>query len=163
MFYFAYGSNMSSRRIANRIPSALLLGCGRLNGHQLRFHKVSKDGSAKCNVLDTDHPDHFVLGVIYKISPEHKQQLDLLEGLGQGYETKTVDIKMETGLTQSGFVYFASRIDCSLKPYDWYKQHVLIGANEHDFPESYISKIESVEAMPDKDEPRASRELAIYG
>ena len=40
MIYFAYGSNMLSRRFLKRVPSANALGTGILRHHQLAFHKV---------------------------------------------------------------------------------------------------------------------------
>ena len=35
-------------------------------------------------------------------------------------------------------------IDDSLRPYTWYKDFVVDGAKEHDLPEAYIKKLESV-------------------
>ena len=50
--YFAYGSNMSQRRLQARVPSATFLGIGILLGHALAFHKISKkDGSGKCDIV----------------------------------------------------------------------------------------------------------------
>jgi hypothetical protein len=51
MQYFAYGSNMSLRRLRTRVPSAVKLGNATLFGHQLKFHKRSQDGSAKCDAM----------------------------------------------------------------------------------------------------------------
>jgi hypothetical protein len=53
MLYFAYGSNMSVSRLVARTPSAQPLGRCALRGHQLRFHKVGGDGSAKCDAFHT--------------------------------------------------------------------------------------------------------------
>jgi gamma-glutamylcyclotransferase len=53
MYYFAYGSNMSLSRLRERVPSAEAVGCFSLNGHDLRFHKLSKDGSGKCDAFFT--------------------------------------------------------------------------------------------------------------
>jgi hypothetical protein len=49
--YFAYGSNMETARLRERMPSAKPLGVAKLSGHELRFHKRSKDGSGKCNAF----------------------------------------------------------------------------------------------------------------
>ena len=49
MLYFAYGSNLSSARMAARVPSARVVARAQLPGHALRFHKVGRDGSAKCD------------------------------------------------------------------------------------------------------------------
>lgn len=50
--YFAYGSNMCSGRLSERV-SCTFVAVARLAGHQLRFHKVSKDGSSKCDAFHT--------------------------------------------------------------------------------------------------------------
>jgi len=42
MKYFSYGSNMSIRRLADRVPSAQLVTVAKLPSHTLRFHKRSK-------------------------------------------------------------------------------------------------------------------------
>jgi hypothetical protein len=49
--YFAYGSNMSTARLRERMPSCKPLGTATLPGHALRFHKRSTDKSGKCNAF----------------------------------------------------------------------------------------------------------------
>ncbi|WP_372836144.1 SufD family Fe-S cluster assembly protein, partial [Pontibacterium sp.] len=46
MYYFAYGSNMSLKRLQARVPSAMPLCSATLTRYQLRFHKSGKDLSA---------------------------------------------------------------------------------------------------------------------
>ena len=60
MLYFAYGSNMLTARLRERMPSCKPLGIAKLPGHALRFHKRSKDQSGKCNAFatDDDQGDH---------------------------------------------------------------------------------------------------------
>jgi len=151
MNYFSYGSNMSIRRLRVRVPSASRLGVGVLRRHELKFHKVStNDGSAKCDALATGNPDHLIHGVVYHIPEDEKLHLDLVEGLGFGYEQKPA------------FCYCATAIDPELKPFDWYKEHVLKGARENNLPEAYVLAIESVESVWDSDSVRHERELSIY-
>ncbi len=48
--YFAYGSNMSVRRLVARLPSASVVTTGFVTGYKLVFDKLSKkDGSGKCD------------------------------------------------------------------------------------------------------------------
>jgi hypothetical protein len=49
--YFAYGSNMSTARLRQRMPSCKPLGTAVLSEHKLRFHKRSTDQSGKCNAF----------------------------------------------------------------------------------------------------------------
>ena len=163
MNYYSYGSNMSIRRLHVRLPSASRLGVGVLRRHELKFHKVStNDGSAKCDALATDNPDHLVYGVVYHIPEDEKPLLDLAEGLGFGYEQKDILIEMQDGAVVPAFCYCATAIDPELKPFDWYKEHVLTGARESNLPEAYVFAIESIESVWDSDAIRRERELSIY-
>ena len=163
MNYFSYGSNMSIRRLRVRVPSASRLGVGVLRSHELKFHKVSSyDGSAKCDALATGNPDHLVYGVVNRIPEDEKPHLDQAEGLGFGYEQKNVLIEMANGAAVPAFCYCATAIDPGLKPFDWYKEHVLMGARENSLPEAYMLGIEAVESVPDGNQLRCERELSIY-
>ncbi len=58
--------------------------------------------------------------------------------------------------------YYATRIDNSLLPFHWYKQHVLIGARETGLPQHYIARIESTTATDDPDAVRHAQQLSLY-
>jgi len=164
MLYFAYGSNMSLARLCQRVPSALRIGCGWLEGHRLRFHKVGlRDGSAKCDAHPTGLPHERVWGVLYRIDPRERQALDRAEGVGMGYRVEWVDVNREAGEPLRAFTYRATRIDERLLPFRWYRQHVLIGARENGLPRSYIEAIAAVAVQEDPDPERQRRELAIHG
>ena len=163
MYYFSYGSNMSIRRLLARVSSATKIDTGILERHELKFHKASiKDGSAKCDASNTGNHEHFIYGVLFDIAEHDKPVLDRYEGLGHGYEKKEVIIKLSTGSVVEAYTYYAINIDHSLKPLCWYKEHVLRGAYENEFPESYIRVIEEIEHLEDTDIARRDRELSIY-
>ena len=154
---------MSIRRLRARVPSAVKVDIGSVEKHELKFHKVSKiDGSAKCNIMETGDPLHVVYGVVFHIAYREKAELDRIEGTGFGYDQKYVDVMLTDGSVVQAFTYHATDIAPGLKPLDWYKQHVLIGARENRLPEKYISLIEAIEAIEDKDMERRERELVIY-
>ena len=44
-----------------------------------------------------------------------------------------------------------THIDNALSPFTWYKELVLTGCRLHGFPDTYIRKIEAVEAVNDPD------------
>lgn len=163
MYYFSYGSNMSTKRLIARAPGAVKVGSGRLAMHQLRFHKIShRDGSAKCDAEETGNSEHVVYGVLFQITELEKTRLDRYEGLGQGYTQKTVEVELLGGNVIHAYLYSATLIDPGLKPYSWYKEHVLRGAREHALPESYIRMIEKITSIPDTDRTRHISELSIY-
>ena len=161
MIYFSYGSNMSINRLQARIDGVSKLGIAILRNHDLRFHKVGKDGSSKCDVYEVNNTEYFVIGVVYKIIPSERPKLDKIEGLGHGYEEKQIAVDMDGEMVEA-FTYYANKIDVNLKPLYWYKEHVLKGARENQFPEEYIRKIEMIESIDDHNKERHDRELAIY-
>ena len=162
MLYFAYGSNMSQRRFFSRIPSATLHGWGVLREHQLRFHKSGRDGSAKADALYTGHYHDLTYGVLYNLSEEERRVLDIVEDCGVGYEAKAVEVVGECGNRLSAFTYVALHIDRSMRPYHWYWQHVLQGAEDAGFPEEYILEIRQFRFDVDNDANRVNKELGIY-
>jgi len=162
LLYFAYGSNLSFKRIFHRTTSARFIEVARLINYRLVFHKASVDGSGKCDVIATDDNNSYVTGVVYDISTSDKPVLDYYEELGVGYEEKTVQVFSNRGNPLDVFLYFAIQIDTTRKPYHWYKEHVIRGAKEHRFDEDYIKQLESIESIDDPDSSRRFRELAIY-
>lgn len=158
--YFAYGSNMSSKRMKARVPAAAIIGTGVLRGHRLVFHKVSHDGSGKCDVIESESDD--VVGVLYEINEVGKLALDRAEGLNYGYDEKAINVLLNSGEVVSAVTYFATNTDPGLRPYAWYKRHVLEGAREAKLPSEYTSQIEEISAMEDSDKLREANELAIY-
>ena len=84
--YFAYGSNMWTPRLRERVPSAEPMGIASVAGYRLRFHKRSIDGSAKCNAFYTGNNANVVWGVVFDILQAEKANLDRAEGLSpKGY------------------------------------------------------------------------------
>lgn len=161
--YFAYGSNMSLARLGARTPSARRLGCYTLTAHSLRFHKVGRDGSGKCDALFTGNPRDTVSGVLFDIDAAEKWRLDEAEGLGKGYDEKLVTLTGATGEIVTAITYHATSLDVNLRPYSWYKHHVVVGARESGLAEAYIRWLESVESIDDLNRERDSMERAIYG
>lgn len=162
MLYFAYGSNLSVARLQQRVPSSRLIATGTLWRHRLLFHKIGRDGSAKCNAYYTGEQVDYTLGAVYRLEPSHKPLLDEAEGLGHGYEIKHATVLTDTGTEISPFFYSATAIDRNRKPFHWYKEHVLRGMREHGFPAQYLSGAAAVESIADNDPARTARELRIY-
>ena len=157
---FAYGSNMSTRRLRARTPSARPIGIAQLAGHRLMWHKVGRDGSAKCDCRETGDPSDVVWGVLHEIALLERPHLDLAQGLGQGYDHKRVRVLGASGLVEAG-VYVATHIDDTLRPFDWYLGFVLHGAREHGLPDAYLQQLGKVSAIVDADAARREMNLAL--
>ena len=154
--YAAYGSNLHPLRLAERTPTARLLGTAHLPGWSLSFHKKSRDESGKCTVHRGGDGVHFA---IFSMSAGDKVALDSIEGLGRGYD----EIRLEVPKFGSCFSYIAqeSFVDESLVPYDWYKALVLAGAEFHGFPDDYRRRIAAAPARPDPDLERGAGQWAL--
>jgi hypothetical protein len=156
MKYFAYGSNMWTPRLRARVPCQFV-STAKLPGYKLCFHKRSKDGSSKCDAFETGSDNHVVWGVVFNIPSSEKKALDKAEGLGAGYNEKTVDLITRSGDHINAITYYADKtaIAEGLSPYSWYKDLVLRGAVEHDLPPHYIASfIDAVTATIDPDAAR---------
>lgn len=158
--YFAYGSNMSAKRLAARTPSARMLTTGSLSGYRLVFDKVSKDESGKCDSEMTGVEDDRVYGALYAIDDSERSALDKAGGAGAGYEARHIDVETRDG-TFKTLTYIATNKRAGLLPYHWYKNHVLAGARQAGLPESYIAAIEQCESMEDFNSARTAREWNI--
>ncbi len=134
--YFAYGSNLLSRRLQERVPSAQAMTRGVLPGYQLQFNKLGLDGSGKATLYQTGESRDQVHGVIYTLAPRDKPNLDRAESLGVGYEQRRVTLDTPLG-SLSAFTYYGILLAPNLQPFCWYKALILAGAQQHDLPASY--------------------------
>lgn len=157
---FAYGSNMSTARLRERCPSATPVGVAELKGYELRWHKRSKDGSGKCDIVPTATPEARVLGVLYRIAESEKGNLDQAEGLGQGYAEMDIEVLCDSK-PFAAKAYQATDIDRSLTPFSWYRALVVAGAREHRIPEDYIALLEAVAAQEDPDRVRHNKNMRL--
>ncbi len=98
----------------------------RLPGRELRWYKVSKDRSDKCDIVPAA-ADNAVYGVLYEIALSDKPALDIAEGLGWGYQQAQLEVETETGPVLA-LSYQATNIDHGTRPYDWYNAPMVAGA-----------------------------------
>lgn len=160
--YFAYGSNMPSARLRARCSSARALARAMVPGHELRWHKASKDGSGKCDLFPTEVSSAIVHGVVYQIDTSELPNLDRAEGCGNGYKRVELDV-ITDGVAQTVVTYQATETDSSLKPYSWYHAFVVFGAREHCLPDDYIADLQSVTTVADPDRARHDEMMALIG
>ncbi|PWG60964.1 gamma-glutamylcyclotransferase family protein [Sediminicurvatus halobius] len=156
--YFAYGSNLHPLRLGLRTPTAELVAVAELPGHVLRFHKRSDaDGSAKADAHGTGEPTHRLPGAVYRLDPADFAALDRVEGLGPGgYELALETVETTAGEALEVFLYRAlpSHVVTGWRPFDWYRDLVLRGAEWHGLPAAHR---EAVAAMPVRRDPDPER------
>lgn len=161
MLYFAYGSNLSSQRLRQRIDVKFVLRAY-LVQHDLRFHKAGQDGSAKCDAFETGRDEDRIHGVIYEITSKQRGILDCYEGLGRGYGIKDVEVFDSNRNPILAQTYYATDINPALKPYSWYHHHVIFGASEFKLPLCYQRKLDQIQSIDDLDMDRHQHEMSIY-
>ena len=132
--YFAYGSNMSSRRLLARVPSARALGLAKLDGFTWCCNKLGKDGSGKANLMSQDGAQ--VFGVLYEIKSKHWKQLDRLE---LGYQRIEVEVE-QAGEKRSVWSY-QSNLMTANPPTPEYLSFIIDGLIEHKLPMAYVSEL----------------------
>jgi hypothetical protein len=147
--YAAYGSNLHPLRLVRRVPSAKLIDTARVPGFDMRFHKRSVDGSAKCGIVGAASEIHVA---VFEILLEERPLLDKVEGLGVGYDELQIDVP---GVGDCWtYTPTESHIEPTLIPYTWYKAMVLLGCEFNGFPDRYTQKVREVAARRDPDEQR---------
>ena len=150
-----------------RAPSACCIGAGILTGYQVRFHKIGRDGSGKCNALATGNLDDAVYGVVFQIAERDAKALDELEDVPRGgYSRKQVEtVAMNCADKNDVDCYFANSefIDDKLLPFDWYKAIVVAGALEHDLPQEYVRSLREHPSLDDSDRERSERSISLLG
>ena len=157
VLYFAYGSNLSTRRLLRRTPSARAVTRALLRGHQLRWHKKSADGSGKADAWRTGSATDVICGVLFALAPSELSVLDEAESVGVGYDRVPVEVVLPNGLVRRASTYVARIVQPGLRPYRWYKRYVVSGAREHGLPVAYVRGLEAVAALPDPDSTRAAK------
>ena len=164
ILYFAYGSNMLSRRLraSNRTPSAVAVGTGFVSGRRLTFDKVSTDGSGKCDIEVTTNPNDRAYGVLFEIDIAEKPALDRAEGLGEGYREEPVEVVAASGICEA-ITYVATSKVPALRPYHWYKALVVAGAIEHGLPESYVEWLRTFDSQADPNVKRRAENESLFG
>jgi hypothetical protein len=156
LYYVAYGSNLHPRRLGERIPSAALVHAVMLRRYRVAFHKRGADATGKCNLLYTGAPEDVAYGALYSLSETHKAALDRIEG--PGYRVDHIDLTV-AGEFYPCFTYIAedAYVDDSLRPFDWYRSLVSLGAEHLGLPQAYVRRLREVPAVHDT---HAERRLA---
>lgn len=144
MYYFAYGSNMSTRIMREWCSGFEVIGAARLDNHRLAFTRPSQRwGGAAADVVAA--PGQAVWGVLYDIDDEIRAALDRKESLGVAYqhvncEVVCVDDQVYRALTYS----IIDKADPELRPSLQYKTVILEGAAEHQLPADYVAWLKAL-------------------
>jgi gamma-glutamylcyclotransferase len=163
MKYFAYGSNLLNARLLSRCPDAGKIGSAFLTGYTWCFDKRSSDGSGKCTIRQTGNTSDVVHGVLFNIPQPQVPCLDLAEGEGVDYDRVPIQVQtMEGGVGQAEtYIAREAKIDRNAKPYNWYLNLIVTGAELHGLPKAYVDRLRQVQTMRDPWPERPERLKAL--
>jgi len=151
MLYFAYGSNLDPDQMRARCPAHRLVGAALLRDHKLIFPLFSNRWGGGAASLQLSHGKD-VWGVLYELTDEDLQSLDLNEGFhGTGdarnlYERESIWVELtrpEDGSVPRrvrAWTYLAHTANPSL-PSRRYMEAVIKGARARRLPDDYLAAL----------------------
>jgi len=141
--YFAYGSNMSARRIRHRLGWAPSRIATILPDYQLAFDKQSNDGG-KANIQFSSGNN--VEGVLYFVKEEDLVVLDEYEGVAdQQYVRHELEVQDRAGHLMPAVAYVALNTGKESRPTREYLNFLLEG--EHLLSPEYVTKLEEIATL----------------
>ena len=142
--YFAYGANLSIDRFDRLNMSAESLSTAFIDNHQLDF-SLATEYLNKGYAGISPHLGKRVYGQVFKIDSESLKYLDVLEWCGFGaYKREEKEIIVNNKKVKA-WVYTAKTPDFNRMPSCQYKNFILNTSRKLNFPEEYITHIESHE------------------
>ena len=130
--YFAYGSNMNVDQMADRCPSAEIVGVCRLDGHRFL---INSRGVA------TLLPDasSYALGILWDLPPEDEQTLDDYEGVPTYYQKHLVSVETDRKAIQALIYQATDETPGWARP--GYMKGIVTAARQHGFDEKYVAEL----------------------
>jgi gamma-glutamylcyclotransferase (GGCT)/AIG2-like uncharacterized protein YtfP len=138
MHYFAYGSNMSHKQMAERCVSGRhrFVGLASLVGFTFVFdgYSINRKGPV-ANIVGGNGK---VWGGVFEIDLACRNDLDKAEGYPNTYDRREMPVQMATGETVSAWVYLRQTPLSRGKPPEDYRGIILEGAQDCGLPADYI-------------------------
>jgi len=92
--YFAYGSNLSATQMAQRCPDSPAEGLGLLRGWRWIINERGYANVVEGEDEDSDGPPLGVYGVLYSLSPDDEEVLDMYEGVPRSYQKVSLPVEV---------------------------------------------------------------------
>jgi len=130
IYYYAYGSNMSEKRMIDRGLTPLNKQVGYLEGFKFIINKKSFKNPSMgfANVVPDDNSE--VEGILYEVYEKDLKKLDRFEGFPKHYGKEYLNIRLSDGSYVKAVVYIANLNWTSptvLKTTNEYKNYILEG------------------------------------
>ncbi|HXF05589.1 MAG TPA: gamma-glutamylcyclotransferase family protein [Blastocatellia bacterium] len=147
VWYFAYGSNMDSKRLEARIGrSSMQWAVGMIRGYELVFNKVANDESGYANIRPSERG--IVYGVLYLLSKQELRKLNRYEGVPEHYKCVRLQVETEHDVIKAmSYIAADSKVKEGLRPRCDYLECLIKGAKEHNLPQDYIRQLSEIECL----------------
>ena len=140
--YFAYGSNLYTRQMQMRCPSAEVISVAYINNYTICFPVVSEKRGRGGVASIKRKKGRTVRGVIYRLKINDLQVLDNYEARGVRYERKKIFVKLKNDVRKHVWTYIAiSDHSKDYMPSEEYLDLIIKGLEEHNLPKDHLSGI----------------------
>jgi|TARA_B100001964_G_scaffold148572_1_gene163735 hypothetical protein len=143
LHYFAYGSNMSARRIRHRLGWSPPRIAVTLQDYLLAFNKQSADGG-KANIQVSSGDE--VEGILYFVKEGDLLTMDTYEGVSERqYKRLDIEVIDLSGRPMPAVAYVALNTGPESRPTVEYLNYLLEG--EHLLSLEYVSRLEEIATL----------------
>lgn len=152
--YIAYGSNMNLPQMAQRCPTAKVVGKGMLQGFELLFRGGRHGGVATIEPCEGSS----VPVLLWKIKPQDERALDCYEGFPSFYGKQLMEVKLG-GKPAQAMVYVMTPGHELGRPSEFYLNTIRDGYKTAGFDTAALEVFlqNTLERMePEQDEPEQS-------
>lgn len=133
--YIAYGSNLNLEQMADRCPTARVLGTSGMEGWRLLFRGAREGAVATVEPFNSGS----VPVLVWEITPADEAALDRYEGWPFLYRKETVKVKLD-GRTVKGMVYIMNDGRPLGQPNCYYYSTILEGYKDAGFDVNILRK-----------------------
>jgi gamma-glutamylcyclotransferase (GGCT)/AIG2-like uncharacterized protein YtfP len=141
MYYYAYGSNLSSRYLMHVCPSATFVMKADLPNFQVEFRHYSEKRQGGISSI-IEAPGQLVQGVIYEVPEKELMDLDILESVPKGLYRREIFLVLgEDGQWHRADLYRVSDPTGPYQPSKEYLEDMIEGAREHGLTPDYTAKL----------------------
>ena len=144
MYYFAYGSNLSSNFIRDYTPGAAFVMKADLPNYKVEFRHYSENmHGGISSIIET--PGTLVKGVIYDVPESELEALDVLESVPEGvYRRDRYIVLGEDDQWHRADLYRVSTPTGPYTPSTSYVDFMIEGAREHGLDADYIEQLVTI-------------------